>query len=392
MMRAMDQDTGFRVTVDRLVEQLLQFGDTQYFLYYRTPKWFGRFAGHTNAVERLLLRPRHKILWDQVAVPLSAYRDRVDLIFNPKFSVPLVSPCRVTMGLQEPSWWRWPKHHPWWDVAYMRFALPLYVRRASHLFPMSQFILDENKKYLGHALSNSTVILSAPESSFRDTPSQESVARVRDKYHLPNQFVFSSTRVENLGNSGATFCETKNIETAVRAYSLWKEHVDRPLVVAGRNVREFLIHRGWKEDALVGIHFLGLVAREDMSILYHLADACVMPSWYEGCPLTILEAMAAGCPVIASDIAPFRELGKDSALYADPNSAEQYAECVARVAKDSELNARLRTSGVERSRDFSWEGVAARVQEGFRLAVNAPNSGASIQAPQTRIQVGDPSP
>lgn len=95
MIRAMDQDDGIGYGIERLVEKMLELDQqNSYLLLYRTRKRFGRFSGYPN-VKEVLLKAPHKLLWDQVAVPYRAWREGADVIWNPKFSVPLISHCPV---------------------------------------------------------------------------------------------------------------------------------------------------------------------------------------------------------------------------------------------------------------------------------------------------------
>ena len=101
MMRAIDQPTGLRSYMEGVVSTLLRIDqEDEYLLLYRKPDFLGRFSGHKN-VKEMLIGPSHVLLWDQVAVPLAARREGADIIWNPKFSVPLLSHCPVTMVLQE---------------------------------------------------------------------------------------------------------------------------------------------------------------------------------------------------------------------------------------------------------------------------------------------------
>ena len=137
MMRVMDQDTGLRFYTESLIEDLLRIDQENFYvLLYMTPKWLGRFDGYDNAKE-VLIKSSNKLVWDQVRVPYAAWREGADLIYNPKFSIPLVTHCPVAMGLQEPAWWVHPEHHTWLDIRYMRAMLPLYCRKAKHFFPWS---------------------------------------------------------------------------------------------------------------------------------------------------------------------------------------------------------------------------------------------------------------
>jgi glycosyltransferase involved in cell wall biosynthesis len=358
MMRAIDQDTGFRVYIERLVDSMLQM-DSQnaYLLLYRSNKWLGRFSKLDN-VKEVLLRVNNKFIWDQIAVPYRAWKEHADIIFNPKFSVPLVSHCPVAMGLQEPSWWAWPDHHAWWDVRYMRTMLPLYCRRAAHIFPMSKFILDENRKYLGLPLENTTVTYTANNVHFQPIDDSAILEAFRNEHALPEKFILSVTRVENIGNNKTSFCATKNVETTVRAYALCRASIPHQLVIAGRRVREYLLHMGWSNAALEGIRFLDFVPHEDMHKLYNLADLFLLPSFYEGCPHTLIEAMSCGCPIIASQTGPCPEISSGAAILADPNEPADFAAKIMSIVNKDDLRQELREKSLQRAAAFNWERTA----------------------------------
>ena len=136
MMRPIDQPSAFQSFVEGLVESMLRIDDeNEYLLIYRTPKWFGRFRDYPNAKEVLTVAP-HKFLWDQVAVPVTAWRGRADIIYHPKFSIPIVSHCPVAMGLQEMAWRIWPQYYETLDVLYQKVLFPIYCRKSKHFFSL----------------------------------------------------------------------------------------------------------------------------------------------------------------------------------------------------------------------------------------------------------------
>jgi glycosyltransferase involved in cell wall biosynthesis len=108
------------------------------------------------------------------------------------------------------------------------------------------------------------------------------------------------------------------------------------------------------------VHYLGYVDRELVPALYRAAVGMVFPSLYEGFGAPPLEAMACGCPVAASAIGPLREVCGFAALSFDPESPDEIAAAIDRLAIDPALRATLRESGLERSRHFDWLLAASR--------------------------------
>jgi glycosyltransferase involved in cell wall biosynthesis len=366
MMRAMEQDSGFRAFTEGLVETLLQVDpNNKYLLFYRHEKWVGRFSAYANA-EEIKINAPHKLLWDQLAVPYMAWKKGADIIFNPKFSIPLVSHCPVAMGIHEPAWWAWPEHYNRFNVLYQKLFLPLYMKKSSHLFSMTQFVVDENRKYIGVPLEKTTVIYAAISDNFRRIDDSEGLMRFREKYGLEGKFILCVTRVDHPGLDGSdSYHEGKNPETALAAFNLIKNNVPHELVFAGRRVREYMEFKGMGESDFESVRFLDFVPYEEIPHLYTLADLKVIPSLYEGFGYTLLEAMACGCPVVASNQGASPEVAGGAAVLADPYSAEDFAKQMLRVLEDDGLREGLRQKSLERCRFFSWEKTAVKTLDGL---------------------------
>jgi glycosyltransferase involved in cell wall biosynthesis len=373
MMRVLDQETGLSFFTDSLLRTLFELGSLfdlgdslSYVLLYITAKHFGRYAGFKD-VKEILVRSTHKLFWDQVVVPWVAWREGADVIFNPKFSVPLISHCPVAMGLQEPAWWAIPEHHTRWDVLYMRSMLPLYCRKASHLFPWSQFNLNETRKYVGLPLEHATVTPFAPDAEFNRQHDPATLADFRRSQGLPAKFILTVTRVLNLGNKAAAFTGTKNVETTLRAFSQIRERIPHELVIVGRRVREYLEHIGWKD--FEGVRFAAF-PREEMPKVYQSSELCVLPSFYEGCPTTLIEAMASGCATVTSKTSAFPEIGAGAALLADPHDPSDFGSKMLQVLTNPELRSELRRKSLERAKVFNGERTAQLTLEGLQSVLN----------------------
>lgn len=125
---------------------------------------------------------------------------------------------------------------------------------------------------------------------------------------------------------------------------------------------------GWKADEIkseirsmdteIRIHFSGYVSRPQLAGLYQHADGFLFPSLYEGFGLPVLEAMAAGTPVLTSNTSSLPEAAGDAALLVDPENGNEIKDGIARMAQDGKLTDRLREKGRLRASQFSFANTA----------------------------------
>lgn len=160
--------------------------------------------------------------------------------------------------------------------------------------------------------------------------------------------------------------------------------VDTPpvlAVVGGHSFQDYAEYRDrfFERAAALGVDvgrdvvLLGTVPDEELPGWYHAADAFVFPSVKEGWGLVVLEALAAGLPVITTDIAVFREYLTDGegALMVPAGDASALAEAMRRVASDADLRSRLAAAGPAVASRYTWEACARRHIEIYR-EVSAP--------------------
>lgn len=138
---------------------------------------------------------------------------------------------------------------------------------------------------------------------------------------------------------------------------LKKKGVNLPLYIAGgsgwknNNVYERVRTLGLEQE----VHFLGYVSDEELNLLYHSCRAMIYPSLYEGFGIPILEAMAAGAPVICSNTTSMPEVGGEAVLYIDPVDANSIAEQMMKVNRDDDLRSKLSLTGSNRAKMFDWK-------------------------------------
>ncbi len=168
----------------------------------------------------------------------------------------------------------------------------------------------------------------------------------------------------------------KNLPVLVEAFArAAAQGLRRDLAVAGR--------AGWGDEALRAtldrhpevrdrIHFLGFVEQDDLPPLVAGARALVLPSRYEGFGMPVLEAMAAGTPVLVSNRGALPEVAGDAARLFDPDDVAGLAAELERLDGDDGLCEDMARRGRRRAAPFTWERSAAETVEAYRLALDLP--------------------
>lgn len=116
------------------------------------------------------------------------------------------------------------------------------------------------------------------------------------------------------------------------------------------------------------ITWLPRVSRHEVVVLMQAAGALVQPSLYEGFGLPIIEAMACGCPVVASDIPVFREVAGSAAIFTPPTDARALGRTLADLASTPSRRAELSAAALHRAQQFSWDRAAAATLDVYREA------------------------
>ena len=107
------------------------------------------------------------------------------------------------------------------------------------------------------------------------------------------------------------------------------------------------------------VRYLGYIPEPDLAPLTAAAEVFVYPSLYEGFGFPVAQAMAAGVPVITSNVSSLPEVAGNAALLVDPRSQSELHTALARLLTSPELRISLAAAGRERARAFRWEQCAA---------------------------------
>ena len=352
MLRSIDEKGGVGVYTHNIVKELLQLDkNNEYVLFYANPSNVGLFSYQENAKE-VWIKGKNKAAWDQVAIPRACRGERLDVIFHPKFTVPLLAPCKAVMVVHGADWLlpEQAQFYPWWDVKYMQLMLPLYVRKSSAVISVSQDTTDNFNRILNLPDDKIQTIYFAPARHFKQVTDPAVLQQVRARYQLPDKFILTLTKRKGGGR--------KNLGQVFKAYACYHERTKSPhkLVIGGKDCHLFIDEYAIPKDGYgKDILFAGWIDQMDMPAVLSLADLYLYPSNLEAFPIPLTEAMACGTPILTSNVNGLKEIAGDTALLIDPSDTEGIANGIARILSDPELRESVSRKGLERSSIFSWD-------------------------------------
>ncbi|HZM73013.1 MAG TPA: glycosyltransferase family 4 protein [Candidatus Polarisedimenticolia bacterium] len=144
------------------------------------------------------------------------------------------------------------------------------------------------------------------------------------------------------------------------------------LLVVGSGPQEREARRYLMTRKMGGVEFLGKVSDEVRDALFKTADVYISPATgRESFGIVLLEAMAAGTPIVCSDIHGYKGVvrrGREG-LLVPPKKPKAIAAAIARLLSDDELRARMGASGIARAEEFSWERVTAKVDDYYGFVI-----------------------
>jgi len=142
-------------------------------------------------------------------------------------------------------------------------------------------------------------------------------------------------------------------------------------LAAARAAGERLVVVGGYAGPAEGAELAGRVTDDELVDHYRRADAFLDTSLYEGFGFQVLEAMACGTPVVASDTTSIPELVGDAALLCPPGDVDAFAAALRRLRTEAELADDLRRRGLARAAEFTWERTAEQLADAVEEAARA---------------------
>jgi glycosyltransferase involved in cell wall biosynthesis len=305
------------------------------------------------------------VLGEQALLPRLAARAGVDLVHSLASTAPFYGRFRRVVTVHDLIYARYPEAHAGLRAKGMQLLVPAAARRSHRVIADSQSTAEDLVRLVRVEASSIDVVPLGLGSVQREPALDE--AAVRAKFAIGSREVLLSLSAKR---------PHKNLAALIGALARIPAGRRPLLVLAGYPTfyEHELRARASAAGVAADVRFAGWLVGREVEGLWAIARAFVFPSLYEGFRLPVLEAMARGVPVACSNASSLPEVAGDAALLFDPHDESEIAAALQRVLGDEALRARLRTSGQERAREFTWERSARLTLETYARALGPPRA------------------
>ena len=302
-----------------------------------------------------------RVLGPHVLMPLRARRQGVDVLHGPANGLPLLRfriPSVVTVHdvaiYEHPEWF---PDRQWIST---RVLVPASIHAARVVICPSEATRRGLASRLGVRAGKCRVIPHGVEAEFSSPIDPGRLAAVRTRLGLPARYWLQVGTVQPRKNYEATLSALARIPSADRLPLL---------VVGGLGWKYEPVLRAIDELGLSGqVRLIGPVDQAMLPAVYQMADALAFPSYDEGFGFPVLEAFAAGVPVVAARRGAIAEVAQEAAILIEPDDHGALADGLMSLRRDEVLRERQVAAGRARAREYTWERSARAHKDAFRAA------------------------
>jgi len=309
--------------------------------------------------------PVQNILWHQTRLPGLVRKHKLDVLHIPSYRRLLWrKPCPLVATIHDLAPFRVPDKYDWKRMLYGRVIVRRLAHRQDQIIAISQNTARDLQTFFHLPPERITVVYNGIEHD-RFFPDSSSDARpaILQRYQLRPPYFLYVARLEH---------PAKNHLRLIAAFEEFKAATKSnwQLAFAGSDWHGAqAIHAAVRRSpAAADIRCLGFVPDNELPDLYRAAGAFVYPSLYEGFGMPPLEAMACGCPVIASTCGSLGEVLGDAAALVIAEDTHSITKQLYLMATDLAARNRLRAAGLAQARKFDWAKTAAETTAVFERA------------------------
>lgn len=283
------------------------------------------------------------------------------LFHSPNFFLPSF-PGRSVATFHDLSFLQHPEFHPPARVALLKTEIPKALSRADLLIAVSEFTRRQVIELLDWPADRIVTVLQGVDPAFAVSSAADPHTSVTSLGLKPKGYVLCVSTIE----------PRKNIDRLLQAYRMLPDPLRQacPLVLVGdRGWRSEATHASIQEGVKAGwLHYYGYLSATQLPAVMANCALFVYPSIYEGFGLPVLEAMASGVPVLASDIPPVREFAGQTIRYFDPLQAEQIGDRLQNSLNDSDWLASAGSVARGQAGQYTWQATVEHTLRAYETA------------------------
>ncbi len=358
--RATNNLTGLGNYSRSLIGQLAKkFPTNQYFIY--TPKLKEPIVNTPlfSLPNVHLIEPekgKSKTLWRSFGIKRQLLKDKIDLFHGLSHEIPAglkKAKIKSIVTIHDLIFIRHPQYYKWIDRIIYKFKSHYACEKADRIIAISEKTKTDIVELYKINPSKIEVIYQSCDDSFKQSTLKSQQEIIREKYQLPAQYLLNVGTIE----------ARKNLLLLIRAMP--KINADYPLVVIGKetsytiSVRNEIEKLGLEKRVI----FLNNVPFSDLPSIYQMASIFVLPSYYEGFGIPIIEALYSKVPVLAATGSCLEEAGGPNSLYFSPDNIEELAQSINQVLGDEKLQETMVQKGFEYVQQFNNEVVGPQLMD-----------------------------
>lgn len=291
-------------------------------------------------------------LWNFLALPLALMRQtpKPDVVFNPSHYAPLLFPAPLVISIMDLGYLRFPQHFTKSIYWKLKLWTALSIRRAAQILTISQATKNDIIKY--YKIDSNKITVGYPgydEKLFKWPISQLKIEKIKEKYRIVgNYLLFLST-----------LKPSKNIEGLLTAF---KKIPKIKLVITGK--RGWLFEKIFQKVKELGLEprvvFTDFIEEKDVPVLMAGAKVFVLPSFWEGFGIPVIEAMAVGTPLVVAKAGSLPEIVGEAGIVVNPYQPESIANGIEKAFIQRE---ELIKKGLKQVKRFNWLNCAQKTLE-----------------------------
>lgn len=354
---------GVGVYIKNILERIMPQSEKHTMSIIKRPDVFPMLdLNHKKQVEiiNIKLPLSARIIWEWIFLPQLLNKKKIDLFWGPTHFLPPIKVCKYVVTIHELVPFVLPRSLPFSRRHYRRL-LSYSIRLADVIIVVSESLKQDLIKFFPVQTDKIKVIHNGVDESFQPQSDNEILSRIQKKYQLPSRFILTLGVME----------PKKNIIGLIQSYAdLRSSFSDLPKLVIGGS-RKY----GWKNSNVFKlvqslsleneIFLTDSISHEDLPAVYSLAELFILPSFYEGFGLPVVEAMACGTPVITSNTSSLPEVAGDAAILVNPYNVADITNAMKEVLLNETKRKQMIERGFQNAKRFSWNRAANELLQVF---------------------------